>query len=189
MVRGRSQNGEQPANGQNGDLATILANIQQRLEEQAVLMQQQSVVIQTLQQQQMIGGAGNGGPGNGGVRNEGFGIGAIPGGGEHGLERGPQPVIARQEPLYQRFSNMKPKEFEGSSNPLDAEEWLSSVQLIMEFMELNDRERVFCASFMFKREARYWWDSAKARRDVNAMTWAEFVEEFNGKFFNPTAMR
>ena len=51
MVRGRSQNGEQPANGQNGDLATILANIQQRLEEQAVLMQQQSVVIQTLQQQ------------------------------------------------------------------------------------------------------------------------------------------
>ncbi|KAL5559193.1 hypothetical protein UlMin_035404 [Ulmus minor] len=58
----------------------------------------------------------------------------------------------------------------------------------MEFMELNDRERVFCASFMFKREARYWWDSVKARRDVNAMTWAEFVEEFNRKFFNPTAM-
>ncbi|KAL5557083.1 hypothetical protein UlMin_039319 [Ulmus minor] len=83
---------------------------------------------------------------------------------------------------------MKPKEFEGSSNPLDAEEWLSSIQLIMEFMELNDKERVFCASFMFKREARYWWDSVKARRDVNAMTWAEFVEEFNRKFFNPTAM-
>ncbi|KAL5545301.1 hypothetical protein UlMin_009085 [Ulmus minor] len=80
---------------------------------------------------------------------------------------------------------MNPKEFEGSNNPLDAEEWLSSVQLIM---ELNDRERVFCASFMFKREARYWWDSVKARRDVNAMTWAEFVEEFNRKFFNPTAM-
>ena len=66
---------------------------------------------------------------------------------------------------------MNPKEFEGSNNPLDAEEWLSSVQLIMEFMELNDPERVFCTSFMFKREARYWWDSVKARRDVNAMTW------------------
>ena len=78
---------------------------------------------------------------------------------------------------------MNPKEFEGSSNPLDAEEWLSSIQLSMEFMELNDRERVFCASFMFKREARYWWDSIKARRDVNAMTWAEFVKEFNRIFF------
>ena len=83
---------------------------------------------------------------------------------------------------------MNPNEFEGSSNPLDAKKWLSSVQLIMDFMELNERERVFCASFMFKREARYWWDSVKARRDVNAMTWAEFVEEFNRKIFNPTAM-
>ena len=78
--------------------------------------------------------------------------------------------------------------FDGSSNPLDAEEWLSSVQLIMDFMELNDRDRVFCASFMFKREARYWWDSVKARRDVSHMTWAEFIEEFNQKFFNLTAM-
>ncbi|KAL5546618.1 hypothetical protein UlMin_006305 [Ulmus minor] len=195
MVRRRSQNGEQSTNGQGGDLAAILANIQQRLEEQAILMQQQSVVmqqqsvvIQTLQQQQMNGGAGNGGPGNGGVRNEGFGIGENPIGEGHEPERGPQPEIERQEPLYKRFYGMKPKEFEGSSNPLDAEEWLSSIQLIMEFMELNDKERVLCASFMFKREARYWWDSVKARRDVNAMTWAEFVEEFNRKFFNPTAM-
>ena len=55
-------------------------------------------------------------------------------------------------------------------------------------MELNDHERVFYASFMFKREAKYWWDSVKARWDVNTMTWAEFVEEFNWKFFNPIAM-
>ncbi|KAL5566930.1 hypothetical protein UlMin_026241 [Ulmus minor] len=130
------------------------------MQQQSVVMQQQSVVIQTLQQQQMNGGAGNGGPGNGGVRNEGFGIGENPIGEGHGPERGPQPEIERQEPLYKRFYGMKPKEFEG----------------------------VFCASFMFKREARYWWDSVKARRDVNAMTWAEFVEEFNRNFFNPTAM-
>ena len=100
-------------------------------------MQHQSAIIQNLQQQQANRGAGNGGPGNEEPRVE-----ENPIEGGHGPERGPQPVIARQEPLYQRFSNMKPKEFEGSSNPLDAEEWLSSIQLIMEFMELNDRERV-----------------------------------------------
>jgi len=100
MVRRRSQNGEQSTNGQGRDLATILANIQQRLEEHAILMQQQSVVIQTLQQQQMNGGAGNGGPGNGGVRNEGFGIGENPIEEGHGPERGLQPEIERQEPLY-----------------------------------------------------------------------------------------
>ena len=50
MVRGCSQNREQTANGQNGDLATILANIQKKLEEQATMMQQQSAIIQNLQQ-------------------------------------------------------------------------------------------------------------------------------------------
>ena len=108
-------------------------------------MQHQFAIIQTLQQQQMNGGAGNRGPE----------IRGIPVGGGHGPKRGLQLAIARQEPLYKRFSSMSPKEFEGSNNPLDAEEWLSSVQLIMEFMELNDRERVFYTSFMFQRDARY----------------------------------
>ena len=85
MVRERGQNGEKPVNDQNRDLAAILANIQQRLEEQAVMMQQQSTVIQNLQQQQM---------------NRGPGIGEIPVGGEHGHERDPQLVFTRQEPLY-----------------------------------------------------------------------------------------
>ena len=95
MVHGRSQNGEQSANSQNRDLVAILTNIQQKLEEQAVIMQQKSVVIQNIQQKQTKSGAVNGGPGNGGTGNKGPGIGEIPVGGEHGLERGPQPVIAR----------------------------------------------------------------------------------------------
>jgi len=49
MARGRSQNEEQHVGDQNGNLAAILANIQQRLEEQVIMMQQQSAIIQTLQ--------------------------------------------------------------------------------------------------------------------------------------------
>ncbi|KAL5549498.1 hypothetical protein UlMin_004729 [Ulmus minor] len=83
---------------------------------------------------------------------------------------------------------MKPPSFEGSTNPLDAEEWLSSMETILDFMELDDRERIICAAFMLKREARYWWESVKARRNVRTMLWADFVYEFNKKFFNPTAL-
>ncbi|KAL5540354.1 hypothetical protein UlMin_043023 [Ulmus minor] len=131
------------------------------------------------------GGPGNGGPKNGGPGNRGpeneetEGNDSEGEGSEREMEQ-PRGVL-RPEPLYKRFSNMKPAEFEGSTNPLDAEEWISSIQTIMEFMELNDRERVFCASYMLKKEARYWWESVKARRDVQLMTWAEFVEEFNRK--------
>ena len=83
---------------------------------------------------------------------------------------------------------MNPKEFEGSTNPLDAEEWLSSIQIIMEFMELNDQERIICASYMLKRESRYWWETVKDRIIVHKMTWEDFKTEFNRKFYNPTAM-
>ncbi|KAL5555306.1 hypothetical protein UlMin_037542 [Ulmus minor] len=56
-------------------------------------------------------------------------------------------------------------------------------------MELNDQERVFCASYMLKKEARYWWESVEARRDIRAMTWEDFKAEFNRKFYNPIAMQ
>ena len=83
---------------------------------------------------------------------------------------------------------MKQPSFEGSTDPLDAEEWLSSMETILDFMELDDKERIICATYMLKREARYWWESVKARRSVCAMLWADFVYEFNKKFFNPTAL-
>ena len=65
MARERGQNGEQPKNDQNENLAAVLANIQQRLEDQAVMMQLQSPIRQNLQQQQM-----NRGPGIEGIQYE-----------------------------------------------------------------------------------------------------------------------
>ena len=84
---------------------------------------------------------------------------------------------------------MKPPSFEGSINPFDAKEWLSSMETILYFMELDDRKKIICATYMLKRETHYWWESVKARRNIRAMLWADFVYEFNKKFFNPTAMR
>ncbi|KAL5570735.1 hypothetical protein UlMin_020332 [Ulmus minor] len=95
----------------------------------------------------------------------------------------------QQEPVYKRFCQIKPAEFVGSSDPLEAEEWLSSIETILEFMELNDREKVMYASYMLRKDARYWWESVKLRRNVLTMTWGEFVGEFNQKYYNQAAMR
>ncbi|KAL5583320.1 hypothetical protein UlMin_015762 [Ulmus minor] len=56
-------------------------------------------------------------------------------------------------------------------------------------MELGDRERVLCASYMLKKDARHWWGAVKLRRDVGTMSWNDFVGEFNHKYYNPTALR
>ena len=84
---------------------------------------------------------------------------------------------------------MKPAQFEGSIDPLEAEQWLCSIETILDFMELGDRERVLCASYMLKKDVRHWWGTVKLRGDVRAMTWDDFVREFNHKYYNPTALR
>ncbi|KAL5577992.1 hypothetical protein UlMin_019691 [Ulmus minor] len=83
---------------------------------------------------------------------------------------------------------MKPPLFEGTTNPLEAEDWLSTMETILDFMELRDEEKITCAVYVLRKEARYWWDAVKTRRVVQAMSWADFVYEFNKKFFNPTAL-
>ncbi|KAL5554706.1 hypothetical protein UlMin_042107 [Ulmus minor] len=56
-------------------------------------------------------------------------------------------------------------------------------------MHLNKREKVLCATYVLKRDARYWWETVKMRRNVQDMTWDEFIVEFNQKYYNRMAMR
>ena len=65
---------------------------------------------------------------------------------------------------------MKPENFEGSTDPIVAEEWLNSVQIILDFMNLNDQDKVRGAIFWLKKDARYWWETIMIRRDVDTMT-------------------
>ena len=80
---------------------------------------------------------------------------------------------------------MKPPIFEGSTNPLEAESWLSSIQHILNFMQLNNQNKVFCASFMLQNEAWFWWETVEESRNILEMTWEYFKIEFNRKFYNP----
>ena len=78
---------------------------------------------------------------------------------------------------------MKPKESKGTTDPYEAEDWLHSTQAILEAMELSDKEKIQCATFILKKEARYWWRTVKKRVDVSIKTWEEFVTKFNLKYF------
>ena len=84
---------------------------------------------------------------------------------------------------------MKLAEFPGSTDPLEVEEWISFMEMILDFMQLTNQERVACASFMLKNDARHWWATVKMTRNVEAMTWADFVREFNQKYYNFAILR
>ena len=83
---------------------------------------------------------------------------------------------------------MKAPEFEGSTNPIEADNWLIYLQVILNFLRLNDQEKVLCASFMLRKDARLWWETVQIQRDVELMTWEDFVDEFKEKYFNTEIM-
>ncbi|XP_062088884.1 uncharacterized protein LOC133795448 [Humulus lupulus] len=98
------------------------------------------------------------------------------------------PVVHPMEPLYERFRKQRPPVFEGSTDPLDAQDWKSSLEDIFEFMQLSDREKVSCAAHTLKKDAKIWWEVVKQTREVNQMTWAEFELVFNEKFYNEVVL-
>ena len=82
------------------------------------------------------------------------------------------------------FHRMKAPTFHGSTNPIEANNWLNDVQVILSLMTLNDQQKVLCASYMLKKEARRRWQTVELRKDINLMTWQDFIEELNEKYFN-----
>ncbi|GMN24368.1 hypothetical protein TIFTF001_051371 [Ficus carica] len=93
-----------------------------------------------------------------------------------------QPV--REDLLYERFRRMKAPEFEGPTDPIAADNWLIDIQVILDFMRLTEQEKVLCASFALKKDARHWWMTVQMRRDVTAMSWQDFVTEFRAMYYN-----
>ncbi|GMN32885.1 hypothetical protein TIFTF001_044733 [Ficus carica] len=68
----------------------------------------------------------------------------------------PAPLVRTPEELYDKFWLMKAPEFKGSTNPIEADNWLVDLQVILNILRLNDQERVLCASFMLRKDARLW---------------------------------
>ena len=95
-----------------------------------------------------------------------------------------QPQHVREEQLYERFRKMKAPEFEGPTDPVAADNWLLDIQVILDFMNLTEQEKVLCASFALKKNARHWWRTVQLKRDIMVMTWADFVEEFKIMYYN-----
>ncbi|GMN64533.1 hypothetical protein TIFTF001_033601 [Ficus carica] len=46
------------------------------------------------------------------------------------------------------------------------------------------QEKVICASFALKKDARHWWMTVQMRRDVTTMSWQDFVSEFRTMYYN-----
>ncbi|XP_012838060.1 PREDICTED: uncharacterized protein LOC105958603 [Erythranthe guttata] len=99
----------------------------------------------------------------------------------------PPPLQLRNtapQATYERFLKMHPTEFHAGPSPTVAEEWIKSLEVIFEYMVMNDSDRIHCALFLLKNEARNWWEGAKSGIDLANTTWEAFKVLFFEKYFS-----
>ena len=77
-----------------------------------------------------------------------------------------------------------PLVFQGTVDHAVAEEWISMIEKIFEFVQIEDVDKVKCVVYMLRNDAKIWQDAFKKTRDVATMTCAEFLVEFNSKYYS-----
>ena len=86
--------------------------------------------------------------------------------------------------LHRNFKGMNPPKFCGSSDPDEAEHWVKEIERVFRVMQCSDQEKVLLATFQLERDARAWWEATEVILPHNPITWAEFLEHFNNKYFS-----
>jgi hypothetical protein len=74
------------------------------------------------------------------------------------------------------FLRLKPPTFAGSSNPLDADDWLRTIKRKLDAIGCPENQRVHLAAHQLSGMALSWWDTFSAT--VRDATWAEFEAAF-----------
>jgi hypothetical protein len=73
----------------------------------------------------------------------------------------------------------KPPTFSNSPNPLQADDWLKSVDKVLNIAQYTDREKVLYALGHLTSPSADWWDAyCAAHATANTITWAEFSTHF-----------
>ncbi|CAA0822151.1 Unknown protein [Striga hermonthica] len=89
------------------------------------------------------------------------------------------------EIVGERFRKLNPPIFEDAADPVEAEDWLRTVDNMFQYSKVSEEENVLCASFMLRGSAGHWWDTIKCIEGVTTMTWDRFKELFRSKYFTP----
>jgi hypothetical protein len=70
--------------------------------------------------------------------------------------------------------------FAHSADPMDAEDWLRTVEQELHTAQCDDREKVRYGPRLLRGAAQYWWESYFATHaNLDTITWEEFRDNFH----------
>src|SRR3954464_9763818 len=76
------------------------------------------------------------------------------------------------------FQNTKSPIFSKSEEPLDADDWLQTMENNLEVAGVEANEKVLFATHYVAGDARAWWNSVRAMTGGQIMIWDEFKVKF-----------
>jgi hypothetical protein len=77
------------------------------------------------------------------------------------------------------FQRTKPPTFSHSVEPMDADDWLKTVEKKLQVVQFNNREKVLLASHQLTGPATDWWDAyVEAHEEPDTINWNEFKKAF-----------
>jgi hypothetical protein len=81
---------------------------------------------------------------------------------------------------HQKFMRHDPLTFSHVVDPLEADDWLKSIEKILTITQCTDTEKVLYASVRLQGSTANWWDSYRTSLvDPSTITWSEFKTSFS----------
>ncbi|KAL6556175.1 hypothetical protein OROGR_005463 [Orobanche gracilis] len=91
-----------------------------------------------------------------------------------------------QARVINQFNKFKPPTFLGREGPVAIEEWLLNLESIFDYMACTDEQKVSCAVFQLKEDARTWWNGSwrlRTEDERKMLSWEGFKEIVLDKYY------
>jgi hypothetical protein len=81
------------------------------------------------------------------------------------------------------FQCTKPPTFSQAMEPMDANDWLKSIEKKLQVVQCNNRENVLLASHQLSGSVADWWDAyVEAHEEPKSINWPEFMAAFRAHY-------
>lgn len=84
---------------------------------------------------------------------------------------------------FKSFQSVKPPEFHGTADPVEARAWLQEIEKAFALVKVGADQKTEFANYFLKGEANYWWESKKALEGEAVITWERFTQLYLEKYF------
>ncbi|WVZ83110.1 hypothetical protein U9M48_030287 [Paspalum notatum var. saurae] len=89
----------------------------------------------------------------------------------------PRPLHDKSLSKMSEFLRLKPPSFSGSQDPMEAEDWMRTIERKLELLNCDEQTKIALATHQLSGTALAWWEIVKAPHK-NGITWKEFTKAF-----------